>query len=94
MPGGDLYTRLEVTKRLGLQELQLCAAEVLVAVGILHECGIVYRDLKTENILIDQSGHVILTDFGLAGKLDSSERSDYFCGTPEYMAPGSVFNKK
>jgi len=42
------------------------AAEVLLAIGHLHSCRIVYRDLKPENILLDAKGHVKLGDFGLA----------------------------
>jgi len=65
-------------------------AEIALAFGHLHSLGVVYRDLKPENILLDYSGHVILTDFGLAKDLDPTEKTDTFCGTPEYLAPEIV----
>lgn len=56
--------------------------------------GIIYRDIKLENILLDEDGHIILTDFGLSREFlptESGERRAYsFCGTIEYMAPEVV----
>ena len=61
--------------------------------------GIIYRDLKLENILIDAEGHVILTDFGLSKDLYCHKtgallRTFSFCGTTEYMAPEVIDSKK
>lgn len=53
--------------------------------------GIIYRDIKLENILIDSEGHIVLTDFGLSRELVyENERAHSFCGTIEYMAPEIV----
>ena len=55
--------------------------------------GIIYRDIKLENILLDGDGHIILTDFGLSREFrpEETERRAYsFCGTIEYMAPEVV----
>eukprot|EP00658_Telonema_sp_P-2_P079454 TRINITY_DN767_c0_g1_i9.p1 TRINITY_DN767_c0_g1~~TRINITY_DN767_c0_g1_i9.p1 ORF type:complete len:717 (+),score=171.69 TRINITY_DN767_c0_g1_i9:91-2241(+) len=66
-------------------------AETVNALRFLHHLGIVYRDLKPENLLVAADGHVKLTDFGLAkGGLDDSmmtEGCTTFKGTPEYYAP-------
>lgn len=54
----------------------------------MNNKGVIYRDIKPENILIDINGHLKLADFGLAKVVsDLSNLNDTFCGSPEYMAP-------
>lgn len=63
---------------------------------VLLQLGIIYRDIKLENILLDREGHIVLTDFGLSKEFlpherDSSNARAYsYCGTIEYMAPEVV----
>jgi serine/threonine protein kinase len=54
-----------------------------LAIGELHEKGFTHRDLKLENILINQKGYLRVIDYGLA-KIIKKERLTTFCGTPEY----------
>ncbi|CAA7019599.1 unnamed protein product [Microthlaspi erraticum] len=71
-PGGDLYaSRLrQPSKRFTISSTRFYAAETLVALEYLHMMGIVYRDLKPENVLIRDDGHVMLSDFDLSFKCD------------------------
>ena len=64
--GGELYTYLDKEGMFLEDTVRFYAAELILAIGHLHEVGIIYRDLKPENILLDREGHVILTDFGLS----------------------------
>ena len=67
------------------------AAEMILALGCLHSNGIIYRDLKPENVILDSEGHLKLTDFGLSKLQTTSDQITYtFCGTPEYLAPEIV----
>lgn len=69
--------------------VKIYIAEVVLALEQLHQLGVIYRDIKLENILLDKDGHIVLTDFGLSKKYDSTSegRAYSFCGTLEYMAP-------
>ena len=77
MPGGDFRTLLNNTGVLHNRHARFYIAEMVQCVDALHQLGYIHRDLKPENFLVDSSGHVKLTDFGLAagmispGKLES-----------------------
>lgn len=90
--GGDLCSRLQMEGRFPETVARFYLAEIVQAVEYLHEHGIIHRDIKPDNMLLDGEGHVKLTDFGLA-KL-YSRRPPYYrgrlLGTPEYMAPEVV----
>lgn len=64
--GGDFYARLCRDNSIPEVETRLYLAELVLALEHLHSLGIVYRDLKPENVLIDLDGHIKLTDFGLS----------------------------
>ena len=69
--------------------MQFVAAEVVLALEYLtNKLNIIYRDLKPENLLLTRSGHVKLTDFGLATKRKENNQKSYtLVGTTEYLAP-------
>ncbi|KAL1875691.1 hypothetical protein VTK73DRAFT_9946 [Phialemonium thermophilum] len=66
VPGGDFRTLLNNTGVLSNRHARFYAAEMFCAVDALHQLGYIHRDLKPENFLVDSTGHVKLTDFGLA----------------------------
>ncbi|OAD80525.1 serine/threonine protein kinase AGC family, partial [Phycomyces blakesleeanus NRRL 1555(-)] len=84
--GGELFTHM-ATENMFLEDVaRFYLAELVLALEHLHGLGIVYRDLKPENVLLDGEGHVLLTDFGLS-KVSLDGRTNTICGTAEYMAP-------
>lgn len=93
--GGELFTHLYQREHFTEDEVRIYIGEVILALEHLHKLGIIYRDIKLENILLDKEGHIVLTDFGLSKEFlpherDSNARTYSFCGTIEYMAPEVV----
>lgn len=88
LSGGELFMHLE-REGIFLEDttcFYLC--EIILALEHLHNLGIIYRDLKPENVLLDAQGHVKLTDFGLCKEhIQEGIVTHTFCGTIEYMAP-------
>ncbi|CAF0901123.1 unnamed protein product [Adineta steineri] len=91
--GGELFTHLNKRQHFSEQDARIYIAELTLALGQLHKLGIIYRDIKLENILLDNDGHIVLADFGLSKEFrpdDADKRTYSFCGTIEYMAPEVV----
>jgi serum/glucocorticoid-regulated kinase 2 len=86
--GGSLYYHIERNGAFPEDCVRFFAAEMILALDHLHQRGVIYRDLKLENVLLDGEGHVALTDFGLSkDQCDKTHLASTFCGTPVYVAP-------
>ena len=94
--GGELFTHLNTEKMFSEDTAAFYMAEMVLALSHLHDdLGVVYRDLKPENCLLDSDGHLLLTDFGLSKvAVDDSDECHSMLGTVEYMAPEVVLGKK
>ena len=91
--GGEVWTILRDKGMFDEATTRFVLASVVYALEYLHKKGIVYRDLKPENLLLGVDGYVKLVDFGFSKKLKSGEKTWTFCGTPEYVAPEIILNK-
>lgn len=93
MQGGELFQHLRNQKRFSEEQAKFYAACITLGLGHLHNKDFIYRDLKLENLLLDEWGFAKLTDFGLAKFIKSDEKALTFCGTPEYLSPEVIMGK-
>ncbi|CAO2650337.1 Nn.00g016290.m01.CDS01 [Neocucurbitaria sp. VM-36] len=92
--GGDLMLHIQ-RGQFGTKRAQFYAAEVCLALKYFHENGVIYRDLKLDNILLTLDGHIKIGDYGLCKEeMWYGSTTSTFCGTPEFMAPEILLDKK
>jgi serine/threonine protein kinase len=89
LPGQSLAGRIRADGKLPPAEAARLAHEVAMALAAAHERGVVHRDIKPDNILLDASGHATVTDFGISRVTSRPERetAGTTSGTPSYMSP-------
>lgn len=99
LSGGDLMFHIQQIGRFDQDRARFYSAEIVCALKFLHRKGIVYRDLKLDNLVLDIEGHVRLVDFGMCQMRIYREEClpSNFCGTPHYIAPeiikGQTYNQ-
>jgi len=91
LSGGEFFNLLRTMGRLDREATRFYSAEMVLVLEHLHERSIVYRDLKPENVLLDNDGHIKICDFGFAKVVE--DRTWTLCGTPEYLAPEVIMGK-
>ncbi len=91
-PGGNLNEYICRAGRLCEDIAKIYIAEIILALEELHKRNVIFRDLKSENIVLDSEGHIKLIDFGLAKEgVDHSQKGGRsFCGSLAYLAPEMI----
>ena len=87
------YLKSKPNRRLEENESKFIFRQVVEGINHLHKKNIYHRDIKLENLIIDQKNLIKIIDFGFAVNCQKTKYLNFFCGTPSYMAPEIVQKK-
>lgn len=93
--GGELFDYIQQRGRIHEEAARTFMRQLVDAVGYMHRMGIVHRDLKLENILVDEYDNLLISDFGFstAEQCNAYELLQTACGSPCYAAPEIVLDR-
>jgi NUAK family SNF1-like kinase len=89
-PGGDLLNYVRKRRKLNEKYAKFVFKQIMEGMAYLHQNGVVHRDIKLDNILLDGHGNIKIADFGVSRKVIDNEILFEQCGTPAYIAPEIV----
>lgn len=93
LDGGELFHHLAQERYLPEPKAAYYIAQIVLALRYLHSLGVIYRDLKPENCMLNSSGSLVLTDFGLSKVSSGDDKNHSMIGTAQYMAPEILRNE-
>ena len=92
VPGGELFYYIDMHQSFDERTACFFTANVVLMMEYLHSHGVIYRDLKPENLMVDTNGYLKLADFGFAKRVGTT-RTFTICGTPDYQAPEIIMRR-
>jgi len=96
IPGENLNNYIKRNKQLKIGSAVSLAIQICEGMAAAHQLGVIHRDLKSSNIMIDNNGEIRIMDFGIARSIESKKitREGKIIGTPHYMSPEQVSGEK
>jgi len=93
--GNNLHELIQTSKRLSVETTINITEQICQALTAAHKKGVIHRDLKPQNIMIDKKGSAYVMDFGIARSLEAEEvtKTGAIIGTPHYMSPEQAEGK-
>jgi serine/threonine protein kinase len=92
IPGGNLHSYIKKRKKISEHITKVLFKQIIEGIKYIHSHGIVHRDIKLDNILLDLNNNIKICDFGVSKRINENTLLYDQCGTPLYMAPEIIMN--
>mmetsp|Transcript_19059 Transcript_19059/g.19061 ORF Transcript_19059/g.19061 Transcript_19059/m.19061 type:complete len:194 (+) Transcript_19059:9-590(+) len=94
LPGGEVYTYLDRNGKIPEDRTRVYVQQIISGVEYIHNMRLTHRDIKLENLLLDEFGSIKLADFGLSNFMSDGDFLKTCCGSPNYAAPEVLAGQK